>query len=75
MIPVVYELDENGEADQVHPFCSAYCRASSPYLESSANAYAESSALPFAEGTQCETCGRTLETTPEPIPAPSLLDR
>lgn len=53
-VPVLYVLDNAGEATNVHWFCTTRCRDS--YLSNEKVAPGESS--DWIEGTQCETCGK-----------------
>lgn len=61
LYPVIYDLDDNGEADGVHFFCCTGCRSQSPHKLPDASNYGDNPADVVPEGTQCETCGGLVE--------------
>ena len=61
--PVVYDIDDNGEATTVHFFCCTGCRSQSPYKMPDATNYGSNSDFP--DQSQCELCGRTLSDLEE----------
>lgn len=56
IIPVIYDLDENGEATTVHFFCSEKCRKK---IEFTYDQEGESDS--YLEDSRCESCGILLK--------------
>ncbi len=62
LFPVIYDLDENGEATgTVHFFCCTGCRSQSPHKLPDASNYGENPAWCVPDDARCETCGGPVE--------------
>lgn len=60
-IPVLYNLDDNGEANGGHFFCCVGCRSQSPHKHTERINEGEACRSHVLDGTQCETCGGPVE--------------
>jgi len=59
-VPVVYDLDDNGEATAVHFYCCGECRAQSEHRLPDASNCGTLPATDVIEDTICETCSYAL---------------
>lgn len=60
MIVVIYELDDNSEADVVHPYCAEACREEGEKYLQGQLIYGENPEWCWEETTQCEQCGKVV---------------